>query len=119
MLNGGKLLADDSAKPLAGPGVIFSQGALKDKSDAIGRFIGAWQKAVELIGSNPEKYRSLMIEIANVPAPVSQSMQMLSFPKLKSPEKGEVDSVVDWLVSKGVMSKRITYQEVVETKYIK
>jgi NitT/TauT family transport system substrate-binding protein len=113
------VLADDSAKPLAGPGVIFSQSALKDKSDAISRFIGAWQKAVESIGSNPEKYRSLMIEIANVPAPVSQSMQMPGFPKLKSPEKGEVDSVVDWLVSKGVMSKRIAYQEVVETKYIK
>jgi NitT/TauT family transport system substrate-binding protein len=119
ILNGGKLLADDSAKPFAGPGVIFSQGPLKDKSDAIGRFIWAWQKAVEMISANPEKYRNLLVEIANIPAPVSQAMPMPGFPKLTSPEKGEVDSVVDWLVAKGVMNKRITYQQVVETRYMK
>jgi NitT/TauT family transport system substrate-binding protein len=119
VLSGGKVLAEDSDKPLAGPGVIFSMGAMKDKSDAIGRFIQSWQQAVELINANPEKYRSLFIEIAKIPEPVSQKMQVPNFPKLKAPENSEVESVVKWLVAKGVMSKSITYKEVVDTKYVK
>jgi NitT/TauT family transport system substrate-binding protein len=116
---GGKLLADDSVKPLAGPGVIVTQAALKDKADAISRFIQGWQQAVDMINANPEKYRGLLVEIANVPAPLAQTIQVPNFPKLKNPDKGEVDAVIDWLVSKAVMSKRISYQEVVDTKFIK
>jgi len=117
--SGGKVLADDAARPLAGPGVIVTQAALKDKADALSRFIQGWQQAVDLINASPEKYRGLLVEIANVPAPLAQTIQVPNFTKLKNPDKSEVDAIIDWLIAKAVMSKRISYEAVVDTKFIR
>lgn len=119
VLSGGTVVIDDKLLPLAGPGLIFSQGALKDKSNEISRFIKSWQQAVELINSKPENYRSLLREIARIPDPVSEKMPVPVFPKLGVPSEKEVLSTINWMMAKGVMSKRITYQAVVETKYVK
>lgn len=116
VLNGGRVIVDDIAEPFAGPGLVFSQAALKDKSDAIHRFIQAWQQAVELINTNPEKYRGLLVEIARVPESVS--LEVPVFCQLGLPDQTEVESVVNWMIAKEIMSKPITYEKVVETKYL-
>lgn len=116
VLNGGRVIVDDIELPLAGPGLVFSQAALKDKSDAISRFIQAWQQAVELINTNPEKYRGLLGEIARIPESVS--LDVPTFPQLGLPDPTEIESVVDWMISKEIMSEPIAYEKVVETKYL-
>ena len=102
--------------PLAGPGLVFSQDALKDKSDAIHRFIQVWQQAVELINTNPEKYHALLGEIARTPESVSLDVPI--FCQLGLPNQTEVESVVNWMIAKEIMSKPISYEKVVETKYL-
>jgi len=119
VLNGGKVIVDDIEQPFAGPGLIFSQGALKDKSEAISQFIQAWQQAVELINAEPEKYHSLLGEVARVPEAVSESIEVPTFPKLQLPTKAQVESVVNWMIDKGLISKRLAYEKVVETKYLR
>ena len=119
ILAGGVEIVDDMAKPLAGPGVIFSKSVIKNKSDAILRFIDAWQQAVESINANPEKYRSLLVEIARVPESVSESMPVPEFPELQLPAKEEVSSVIDWMIAKGLMSNQLEYMQVVNTKFVK
>ena len=116
VLNGGRVIVDDIELPLAGPGLVFSQGALRDKSDAIGRFIQVWQQAVELINTNPEKYHSLLGEIARVPESVS--LDVPTFRQLGLPNQTEIESVVDWMIAKEIMSEPIAYEKVVETKYL-
>lgn len=116
VLNGGRVIVDDIAEPFAGPGLIFSLDALKDKSDTISRCIQAWQQAVELINTNPEKYHGLLVEIARVPESVS--LEVPVFCQLDFPDKTEVESVVNWMIAKEIMSKPITYEKVVETKYL-
>lgn len=119
VLNGGRVIVDDIEQPFAGPGLVFSQGALKDKSDAISRLIQAWQQAVELINAKPEKYHSLLGETARVPEAVSESIKVPTFPKLQLPTKAAVESVVNWMIGKGLMSQRLAYEEVVDTKYLR
>ncbi len=116
VFNGGRVIVDDIEQPLAGPGLVFSQSALRDKSDAISRFIQAWQQAVELINTNPEKYRSLLGEIASIPESVN--LDVPTFPQLGLPNQTEIESVVDWMISKEIMSEPIAYEKVVETKYL-
>ena len=116
VLSGGRVIINDMEEPFAGPGLIFSLDALKNKSDAISQCIQAWQQAVELINANPEKYQGLLNEVARVPESVS--LDVPAFPKLELPSVAAVESVVDWMIASEMMSQPITYEEVVETKYL-
>jgi len=115
-LNGGKVIIDDVAEPFAGPGLTFSLKALKHKSDAIGKFIQAWQQAVEMINANPGKYQGLLNEVAFVPESVS--LDVPAFPKLGLPPEAQVATVVNWFMDNGLMDKPVAYEEVVETSYL-
>jgi len=114
VFNGGKVIIED-IEPFAGPGLIFSTEALRDKSDAIDRFIQAWQQAVKLINAEPAKYHGLLVEIARAPEAVSEDIEMPTFPTLRLPTEAEVDSVVSWLLSEGIVSEPIPYNQVVDT----
>ncbi|MFH1381321.1 MAG: ABC transporter substrate-binding protein [Chloroflexota bacterium] len=116
VLGGGKIVVEDDKEPFAGPGLVFSLTALKNKSEAISRCVAAWQEAVEAINAEPAKYESLLAEIALAPASVS--LEVPTFPLLALPSEAEVKSVVDWFIAKGLASKPLAYSDVVETKYL-
>lgn len=116
VLNGGKVIIDDVEEPFAGPGLTFSLKALKHKSDAIGKFIQAWQQAVEMINANPGKYQGLLNKVAFVPKSVNLNVPV--FPQLGLPTKAQVATVVNWFMDNGLMDKPVAYEEVVETKYL-
>ena len=116
VLAGGRVIINDTAEPFAGPGLIFSLEALENKSDAINRCIQAWQQAVELINTNPEKYQNLLNEVAFVPESVN--LDVPTFPQLGLPNQTEIESVVNWMIAKEIMSQPIAYEKVVETKYL-
>ncbi len=116
VLNGGKVIVNDVKEPFAGPGLVFSLEALKHKSDAIGKCIQAWQQAVELINANPEKYQTLLNEVAFVPESVK--LDVPTFPRLGLPTEAEVEPVVNWFMDNGLMDEPVAYNEVVETSYL-
>ena len=116
ILSGGKVLANDVGEPFAGPGLIFSTEALNNKSDGIGKCIQAWQKSVDLINANPEKYQGLLNTVAFVPESVN--LDVPTFPQLGLPTEAEVVSVVNWFIDNGLVSKPIDYDRIVKTSYL-
>lgn len=118
VLNGGRVIIDDVEHPFAGSGLIFSLKSLADKPNTVTSSIQAWHQAVELINANPEKYRGTLNEIASVPEVLSQSLKVPAFGKLEAPDKEEFKLVVDWFIKKELMSKKLAYEEVVETSYL-
>ena len=119
ILNGGRVIIDDMDDPFAGPGLVFTKSALANKSDAIKRFVRAWGQAIELINAEPQKYHRLLNEIARVPKEVSESIEVPTFPHLQLPDKADVESTVDWMIARGLTSKRLTYEEIVDTRYLR
>ena len=115
-VKGGRIIINDIKEPFAGPGLVFSLEALKNKSDATGKFIQAWQEAVELINSNPKKYQEVLNDVALVPEVVK--LEVPTFPKLEIPKETAVKSVVNWFSDKGLLTEPIDYKEIVETKYL-
>lgn len=119
VLTGGRVIVDDRDDPFAGPGLVFTNKALTNKSEAIERFIKAWQQAIDLINANPEKYHGLLNEIANVPEGVSERMKVPTFPHLRLPDRAEIESTVDWMIAKGLTSKRLAYEDIVDARYLR
>ena len=108
---------DDTDDPFAGPGLIFSTEAIKNKSSSIDSFVKAWQRSVDMINENPDKYQSLLNEVASVPEAVDFTIP--EFPRLSLSIETQYNSIVDWFVDKELLSAPLDYQEVVEIKYLK
>jgi len=119
VLNGGRIIVNDINEPFAGPGLVFTQSALENKSEAIGRFLNVWQQMIELINNDPEKYQDLFNEVARVPEEVSKDLKVPTFPKLELPTSTEVESVLGWMIGKGIISEPLPYDEIVDTQYLK
>ncbi|MFC2012935.1 ABC transporter substrate-binding protein [Chloroflexota bacterium] len=116
VLSGGSVITSDIDAPFAGPGLIFSLEAFKNKPDAIGSYIRAWQEAVELINADPDKYQPLLNEVALVPESVTFDVPV--FPQLGLPTEAEVAAVADWFIDNGLTDGPVAYADIVDTGYL-
>lgn len=107
------LLADDTQ------GENISQSVLAVRADwladggeaAIDAVSDAWDKAVESINSDPEAYRSLLVEKANLPAVVADAYEICTYPQAALPTSDMVQPVLDWMHEKGYLAKAMSYDE--------
>lgn len=114
---GARVVLDDTKQPFAGPDIVFTLAAVEKKSDGIKRFLQAWEEATKAINSNPEKYQSLMAEVARVPAEAAKTEKVPTFPKMGLPDKAIVESKIGWLMEQGILSQRLPYERVVDTSF--
>lgn len=95
--------------------IVFREEAVKEKAEAIRRFFVAYNKAVADIAAEPEAYKELLATEANLPPEIKDSWKVITFSPAQPPGRTEVEDVVEWLLEKGIVSKRVTYEEIVDT----
>lgn len=117
ILNGGRAILDDGAR-IGIPDLLFTTSTLESKPEAVRRFVRAWEEAAQAINRSPDKYRQLLVEVAKVPPEIGESLKVPVFPKLSLPPESEVQSRVDWMIDKGMLEKAISYQEIVNSKFL-
>jgi NitT/TauT family transport system substrate-binding protein len=116
---GAKLVADDSKYPQVSQSVLtFTTQALSSKPNTVRKFLVAWDKAVKELNANPEKYRDLMIKEGRVPESVKGTYQMPPFPEAGVPAEAEVADVLAWMREKGLLSRDLSYQDVVDASFL-
>jgi len=93
--------------------IIFTARALEEKEEAIRRFFTAYNKAVGDIRQSPDAYRELLAEKASLPPEIKDSWRVTAFPDAQLPGRAEVEEVVDWLLEKGVITEKVSYDEIV------
>lgn len=107
------LLADDTQ------GENISQSVLAVRADwlsdggdkTLDMVRAAWDEAVTSINADPEAYRSLLVEKANLPAPVADTYAICTYPEAALPTTAMVQPVLDWMHDKGYLAKAMTYDE--------
>lgn len=107
------LLADDTQ------GENISQSVLAVRTDwlsdggdkTLDMVRAAWDEAVASINADPEAYRSLLVEKANLPAPVADTYAICTYPEASLPTTAMVQPVLDWMHGKGYLAKAMTYDE--------
>ena len=119
-LAGGAIrLLDDNKQQLAGPGLIFSMGAVNTKAAAVKSFVQSWQQTVKLINADPEKYRSLLVSTAAVPEALAGTYKVPVFPEVRLPSEAEVKTLADWMKSKGMLTADVPYARIVDKTFMK
>lgn len=116
---GAKVVVEDSKYANFSQSVlVFTADTLKAKPETIKKFIVAWEKAVEELNANPEKYRSVLIEQGRVPASIQDSYQMPPFPERGVPSEAEVADVAAWLKAKGLVTRDLSYTDIVDKSFL-
>ena len=85
---------------------------------AVRRFLSAYEKAVDALNAEPEKFRSLLIEKGRVPEPVKDSFTMPVFPEASVPTEKQVNDVLEWMTGKDMLERELAYEGLVSDKYL-
>jgi NitT/TauT family transport system substrate-binding protein len=116
---GAKLIVDDSDFPQYSQSVlVFDADAIEAKSNTLGKFLTAWNKAVAELNANPGAYQDLLIEKGRVPESIQGSFAMPPFPANEITGEEAWADVVTWLREKDLISREIPYQDAVDKSFL-
>jgi len=116
---GAGLVMDDTSVPELSQSILaFSSETLKDKPDAVRKFLEAWEMAVEELNANPEAYHALLIEKGRVPKSIQGTFQMPPFPEASVPTPAQLADVVQWALDKGIVQNDVPYERMVDDGYL-
>jgi len=109
-----KLIADDTQ------GENLSQSVMIVRSDVLsasGRpeqiesLKAVWNEAAANINKDPEAYRKVLVENANLPAEIADTYPISTYPTVQLPTSAMVDPVLAWMQQKGYLTQHLTYDE--------
>ena len=113
------LLADDSTGDNISQSVMVAREAFKEGgSGKIAALRGAWDDGATLVNADPESYRSLLAEKANLNEAVVDTYPISEYPLSLSsegdevfPEAALIEPQIEWMVAKGYSEGGVTYNE--------
>ena len=112
--SGCKLIADDTkGENLSQSVMIVRSELLADDSRAqeVEKLQGVWDSAVALVNADPESYREILIENANLPVEIADTYPISTYPYSQLPTAAMVDPVLDWMEEKGYLTQPLSYDE--------
>ncbi len=112
--NGCKLIADDTtSRNISSSVMIARTDFTKDSANsaAIEKLKEVWNSAAKMINSDPEVYRSVLVQEANLPQEIAQTYQINIYPEVKLPSAEMVNPVLSWMKEKSYLKKNLVYDE--------
>lgn len=112
------VIADDTQGDNVSQSIMVARTAFAQEggSQAIEAIAGAWDWGAEAINANPEGYRELLIERANLNDVVAESYPISEYPLALTPDgaiahpaANLVDSVLAWMKSKSYLNAEMLY----------
>lgn len=103
-------LADDTTGENLSQSVMIASEDWAEAS-VLERMAEVWNSAVERINANPEDYRALLTQKAQLPEAISGSYPISEYPTTQLPSADMVNSVLDWMTKKGYLESILTYDE--------
>ncbi|MGN0947833.1 ABC transporter substrate-binding protein [Megasphaera sp.] len=93
--------------------VVLTEDMISKHHDDAVHFLAAYNEAIQKLDSQPDAYRDLAMKKANIPAAVAASYRTPSYTAGALPTEEEVSRIMNWMVSKGLLPKAYSYEEMV------
>jgi NitT/TauT family transport system substrate-binding protein len=112
-------IVNDTVLPGLSASVIsFSTAALTGKTEAVKKFMEAWDRAVADLNADPQKYKELMLKKIRVPGNIKSSFTIPPYPRKRLPSQSQWDDVMSWLVGKKLLSAPLVYEDSVTSDFL-
>jgi NitT/TauT family transport system substrate-binding protein len=115
---GAKLLLDDRGRGLSATVLAFSEKFLRSNPQAVKAFQTAVDEASDYINRYPQEVRTIMNRECKIPEPFRDVFPIPKFPKLTAPSQKQVMDVYNWLYEKKIITRNMTYNEMVAHGYL-
>jgi NitT/TauT family transport system substrate-binding protein len=110
---GAKSLLDDKGRGLSATVLAFNEKFLKSNPQAVKAFHAAVDKASDYINKYPQEVRAIMNRECKIPEPFKDAFPIPKFPRLAAPSPKQVTDVYNWLHEKKIITKNMTYKDMV------
>ncbi len=116
---GARIVITDSSsrESLSQTVIVFRSRVLKDRKSEVARFFKAYSRSIEAINSDPEKYRSLFVEIGRIPPFLAETYSIPSYPLPAPFSKTLYDPVIEWLTAKNLVES-VAYESMVADDFM-
>ncbi|MCB8814429.1 ABC transporter substrate-binding protein [Desulfosporosinus shakirovi] len=111
---GAHVLVDDTYKNISQTVFLFRTKSIQENPEGIKAAVLAYGSAGQALTNNPDQYRELFLEKAQIPQDLKDSYKTPTFSKLQLPTEEEVESVMKWMVEKELIPQAYAYQELVD-----
>jgi len=119
LLQGGRLIIDDSSYPDVGHSVItFDADFVEQNPDTVRAFLTAIEQAVQEINADKERWDSLLLEQNLLPAPLLESYTLPDYPGASVPSRAQFGDAFQWALEKELVSGESTYDQSVSDEYL-
>jgi NitT/TauT family transport system substrate-binding protein len=119
ILQGAKVIADDSQHSDISQSVIsFRSEVVAERPNDVGKFLKAYDQAVEDIRTRPEQFRNVLIEKGRIPDPLKDKYTFPPLPDPSVPTQAEWDDVVRWALDKGLIKQERSYESSVDAGFV-
>ena len=112
------LITDGSSREsLSQTVIVFRSRVLNDRKPEVARFFRAYGRSIEAINRDPEKYRSLFVEIGRIPPFLAEKYTIPVYPLPAPFSKTLYDPIIEWLTAKNLVDS-IAYGSMVADDYM-
>lgn len=111
---GAKLVADDTGdQNLSQTVLVVAQKYVDDPAGAqtMTALLQVWNDAVAIVNADPASVRSLLVEKARLPKDLAATYKVNTYPTAQLPKQEQVDDVLAWMKSAGLLAKDVTYAD--------
>lgn len=112
---GGAALVKASEDLGINPGVIlFRKSVIDEKESSIRAMYRGYNRGAVLIEDMPlSELEDLLVDAAGFPAEIRGNLSLPDYREASLPPQKEVDEVIQWLLSKELITRRLEYQDLV------
>ena len=109
--SGATTLADDTMGDNISQSVMIVRTDWLEGSgaDTLAAVKGVWDDCAKRINANPESYRSLLVEKANLSDAVASTYPISEYPTCTVPTNAMVDPILEWMTGKGYLTRALSY----------
>ncbi len=121
VLQGGKAKIDDTKldATLSLSVIALSDQFIEKNPDIVSKFVKACTEAAEHLNKEPERYKDLVLNVANVPEAMKDNYKIPYYSEGILPEKELVERVENWMLKKGLLNKAFSYEELIDDSFVK
>lgn len=113
--SGAKAIIDDTTLPvnLSQTVILFREETIRQRGMDVRKILQAYRYAAISLNENPQTYQDLIIKKARIPKPLENSYQPPHFSRPVLPTRDMVTRIMTWMVSKELLAKPYSYEEIV------
>jgi NitT/TauT family transport system substrate-binding protein len=117
-VSGAKVIADDTkGSNISQTVLLFSEKYLDVTANAVAvkKLLNVWDEAVATIDADPSSFRSLLVDKANLPAPLKDTYVVNTYPRAQLPAAKDVQRVLSWMTANGLLKTPVTFADLMWT----